>query len=262
MKSSSPISGLVKNQMSKLIGNDVVEVPIRKRGRTSEGVEGGCHATVDEWVQKIGGKRVPGWMLVESVRLRKHGVYHWTFHSVWETPEGKWVHVNEGTNHDHIQNIHFCPDKNRDLGFDDNYINLVFLRDKRAVRKYKKVYKMFTGNVTNPGFYWGGEVVPLLPFGESNGELKRFFDYKNDFSFIDSSGELLKESYGIDYVVTDWDEVNFGWPQEFLNNLTLETFTKLLHEFQFDKDLVEEVLIMTLYKNGELANERGQFVLR
>ena len=256
MKDSSAVPLLVKNEMAKLIGNEVVKVPIRKRGRTSEGRSRWCHPTVAEWVKKIGGKQITGWMLDHYPKFDKHGVYTWIFHSVWETPEGKWVHVNKEDDHEHIRNIMFCPDDTRE--FDPvkglNINNLTFFTNTRAIRWYNRRFGRCTEAANRPGFYWGHGFNPLVPFSETDGVLKSFYDF--DDNLIKKHCSLAKKVYGIDIKKVDGC-MKWEIDKTILKTYTYEKYKELCHTlFLAAWDDLRMPFLKEISDKGELPTPR------
>lgn len=56
---------------------------------------GNCHINVQFYVEKFGGKSVSGWILNRNSLYLDRDMYVWSFHSVWEKPDGKWVDVTD-----------------------------------------------------------------------------------------------------------------------------------------------------------------------
>lgn len=72
---------------------EVVEPQRRKNGMTSSGRPNECHQNVSKLVACYGGKQVLGYLLGSSEEFK---IDAFIPHSIWETPEGKWVDVTTG----------------------------------------------------------------------------------------------------------------------------------------------------------------------
>jgi hypothetical protein len=85
----------VRQGMDKITQNDCYLIKRRINGVTGNGLELDCHKNVQDLVDKIGGKRISGWLLVRQRQLVNQGVFLWIFHSIWQTPEGECVDVTK-----------------------------------------------------------------------------------------------------------------------------------------------------------------------
>ena len=78
--------------MLETLGCKQVVIPeVRTRGKTGNMVQGMCHDNVAELVTRYGGKHLTGY----SISKRKGNKTQVTLHSIWETPEGKFVEVTK-----------------------------------------------------------------------------------------------------------------------------------------------------------------------
>ena len=87
-----------------------IKVSVRKTGKLSNGIIGKCHNNVCEVVKHLGGKQVTGYYVQRRDDIESTGLLH---HSVWLSPEGKYVDVTYGK----IENrdeIYFYPQKTYD----------------------------------------------------------------------------------------------------------------------------------------------------
>tara|TARA_B100000795_G_C22597135_1_gene359734 strand:- start:3 stop:719 length:717 start_codon:yes stop_codon:yes gene_type:complete len=91
----------------KLMKRPVI-VPVRTKGKTGMGILGQCHSNVTELVERIGGKAIRGYWL----QRKKNGTMTaFIWHSIWETPEGKWVDVTASStkNYETCKELDFIP---------------------------------------------------------------------------------------------------------------------------------------------------------
>ena len=88
---------------------EIVEPQRRKNGMTSSGRPKQCHQNVGKLVACYGGKQVLGYLLNYSEELETYGFIP---HSIWETPEGKWVEVTSGIDKPFSPLVSFNPLKN------------------------------------------------------------------------------------------------------------------------------------------------------
>ena len=68
----------------------VLEVPVRKKGKTGSGAIGGCHVNVAKLQLKTGGMSALGYMIELNNALNG---YEFTSHSTWLTPQKTLVDV-------------------------------------------------------------------------------------------------------------------------------------------------------------------------
>jgi len=87
---------------------DPIIVPVRKKGKLCKGVLGKCHMNVCEVVKHLGGKQVIGYFV-----QRENPVTALLHHSIWLSPEGKYVDVTYGDIEERDE-IYFYPLKTYD----------------------------------------------------------------------------------------------------------------------------------------------------
>jgi hypothetical protein len=95
----------------KMLGcGKVYRVPLRTRGLTSSGIPSKCHSNVALAVKAFGGRQIFGYLLsstqgeqsdsmvrrASSILEPRTKALMFLHHSVWETPEGKWVDITNG----------------------------------------------------------------------------------------------------------------------------------------------------------------------
>ena len=72
-----------------------------------------CHLNVKSYIEKYGGRSVSGWLLFRYTKHSDNGMYVWSFHSVWDNNDGKWLDVTEDTNYIGRDKSIFVPDSTR-----------------------------------------------------------------------------------------------------------------------------------------------------
>ena len=131
------IPTIVRNPMLEFTGSDCLLVNRRKRGATSKGAYSNCHSNVQDWVDKIGGARISGWLLARIPKFLNEGVWAWIFHSIWLTPEGKLTDVTMDDDYAGKDFVTFWHDKYRscDLINGTSY-NLSLIHISEPTRPY------------------------------------------------------------------------------------------------------------------------------
>jgi hypothetical protein len=70
-----------------------------------------CHDNVAKYVAEHGGRHVSGWMYVGD-SFNQENYYHWTFHSIWQSPEGEYLDITQSSLDDYCIR-YFWEDTNR-----------------------------------------------------------------------------------------------------------------------------------------------------
>jgi hypothetical protein len=128
----------IQQAMMEFTDGECYLVKRRKKGKTSEGQRGQCHMNVDGWVQRIGGKRIAGWLLERSNALMVKGIWIWSFHSVWKTPEGEIVDVTRDPTYEGKDFTTVWFDARRDVDFKKgtSFNNIVIFENKTAAAPF------------------------------------------------------------------------------------------------------------------------------
>ncbi len=87
-----------------------IKVSVRKKGKLSNGIVGKCHNNVCEVVKHLGGKQVVGYYVQRQDDVEQTALLH---HSIWLSPEGKYVDVTYGQK-EYWNDIYFYPQKTYD----------------------------------------------------------------------------------------------------------------------------------------------------
>ena len=99
--------------LKEFTGNECVLVRYIKNKNKPENKAGHCHANVKAYVEKFGGKAIYGWILNRIPACIQKGHYVWSFHSIWEMPDGKWVDVTEDKHYVGREKSTFVADNER-----------------------------------------------------------------------------------------------------------------------------------------------------
>jgi hypothetical protein len=137
---TNKIPAAVRDGMSQLTANDCFLIKRRTKGLTGEGIQRNCHFNVQNWVDKIGGERLCGWLLCRNRSLMSDGVWVWSFHSVWKTPEEEVVDVTQDKTYDGADFTTVWLDKSRDIDLIEgtSYNNVVVFETNTAAKTYTK----------------------------------------------------------------------------------------------------------------------------
>ena len=150
---SDKVPLIVRHAMAQCTQEDCYLVKRRIRGLTGAGVQGNCHLNVQRWVDSVGGERVPGWLLYRNRRTLNSGIWVWSFHSVWRTPEGETVDVTQDETYSGSEFTTVWFDKTRDIDLVQgmNYNNVVVFERESTVAALTQTLG-FTVTVGTP--YW------------------------------------------------------------------------------------------------------------
>lgn len=85
--------------LKSFTGSECVMVRYLKPKLGTKGKSGRCHYNVRDFIQKHGGSAVSGWILNRDPETNSKGIYAWSFHSVWLTPDDRLVDVTEDKNY-------------------------------------------------------------------------------------------------------------------------------------------------------------------
>lgn len=99
----------VATAMADFAGNSCVKV----KKITVAGYKAlNCHLNVTKHVELNGGKVVNGWLLSRNAKFFEQGVWHFSFHSIWEDEKGDWFDVTPDRNNQREFSA-FVPDVER-----------------------------------------------------------------------------------------------------------------------------------------------------
>jgi len=126
--------------LKKFTGNECVMVRKVKAKDSIYGKVRNCHLNVKSYVDKFGGSSVTGWLLFRNIAHSDRGMYVWSFHSVWQKPDGKWLDVTEDKNYIGRDKSIFVSDSERlpDLVEGLSYNNFMVFTEPRFAVHYGK----------------------------------------------------------------------------------------------------------------------------
>ena len=126
----------VREAMRLVSADDCYLIKRRVKGVTGNGKELDCHQNVQDLVERIGGERISGWLLIRRSDLFRNGIYLWMFHSIWKSPEGECVDVTQSSVYGNDKIATFWHDTGRkaDLAEGTAYNSLVTLQNDDAAQ--------------------------------------------------------------------------------------------------------------------------------
>lgn len=121
----------LNNMLKSFTGSECIMVRKQKHKISKNNLQGQCHVNVQNFVTKDGGISVSGWLLNRIPSLITMGIYVWSFHSVWQSPDNKLIDVTEDENYIGRDKSIFIPDLNRtpDLKNGTSYNNFMTFTD-------------------------------------------------------------------------------------------------------------------------------------
>lgn len=130
---------------------------------------GNCHVNVKAYVDNFGGLSVSRWILNRNSSLSDRGMFVWTFHSVWQKPDGKWLDVTEDKHYIGRDKSIFIPDSQRvpDLKEGLSHNNFLVIVEPKFAEYYGNStgFKIITNKV-----YWTDTVMlRMLDTNEHSG---------------------------------------------------------------------------------------------
>ena len=151
-----------------------------------------CHYNVKAQIELCGGKVVNGWLLDRTPNLLNNGVWHWSFHSIWETNDGNWFDPTIDK-HNSREYSTFWPDTNRALNLEEGYAynDIVIFESEHAVNLFGS---LSTGVVTGEVF-WAARNFALLKHHSEHSGRYRFLrpEFPNNYA-------KLERDYGLTVV--------------------------------------------------------------
>lgn len=159
-----------------------------------KGEAGNCHMNVKKYIDKHGGSAVSGWLLNRVPRLMDNGMYVWSFHSVWQKPDGKLLDVTDDKFYVGRDKSIFTPDSTRvaDLQQGISYNNFLVFTETAFAKHYGN---SISKEVNTNTLYWcDSAMIRLLDEGEHSGAYRLLgIDYPDN-------EKRLSDEYEIDFV--------------------------------------------------------------
>lgn len=184
------------------------------------GKAGNCHVNVKNCIDKHGGNSISGWLLNRDQLRSERGMYVWSFHSVWQKPDGKLLDVTEDRHYVGRDKTIFVPDANRkpDLVKGSAYNNFIVFTDLAFANYYgNSVGKNLIPNKV----YWSNNTMQhLLSEDEHSGEYLLIINYPDNY-------KNMCDEYQVDYidgkfVKRDSSDVSGGLPIKILFDYNLK----------------------------------------
>jgi hypothetical protein len=118
-----------------------ISIKIRQQGLSSKGIVDYCHHNVSNMVQRYGGKRATGYVILKYPNIDQ---YQLLFHSAWVTPEKNIVCItkeNYKMDAGHLQNVWFL-----ELYRDDENLNLLKMYDELVIERKRMLIRSIKSN--------------------------------------------------------------------------------------------------------------------
>jgi hypothetical protein len=151
-----------------------------------------CHQNVSDYVVKYGGSSVSGWLLDLNAKANDVGLFVWSFHSVWRTPDDKLIDVTDNKGYTNRDKTLFVPDSTRlpNLELGEFYNNFMVITDPRFAHHYSKSI--------------GTLIVPNTPYWMSSEYVMKATEHTGLYRFISSkypnNVKRLADDYGLEIV--------------------------------------------------------------
>ena len=131
---------VISEAMKQVSSDDCYLIKRRIKGVTGTGVVLNCHQNVQDLVDRIGGERIGGWLLMRKKELYRNGMYIWMFHSIWKTPEGEYVDVTQSDvyGNEKIATFWYDAKRNADLIEGTAHNHVIALENEKAVQHVAK----------------------------------------------------------------------------------------------------------------------------
>jgi hypothetical protein len=126
----------VRDAMKQISHDDCYLIKRRVKGVTGTGKVHNCHQNVQDLVDRIGGERVSGWLLMRQNQLFRNGIYVWIFHSIWKTPEDEYVDVTQSDIYGSDKLATFWHDSKRAADLDNGtaYNSIIAFENAQAAK--------------------------------------------------------------------------------------------------------------------------------
>lgn len=177
--------------LKKFTGNDCVMVRYIKDKNKLKNKAGNCHVNVKAYVEKFGGKSISGWILNRSPIYSDRGLYVWSFHSIWEKPDGKWLDVTEDKHYVGRDKSIFVPDSQRvpDLEEGISYNNFMVFTERNFAVHYGN---SIGANLLVNNVYWTDSVMLRTMDTEQHNGAYRLIrpEYPNNIKMMCDEYEL------------------------------------------------------------------------
>ena len=128
----------INSTLMSFIGNEYVEVKKFEEKEKLLNKIGNCHLNVQAYVDKFGGSSVSGWLLNNKQTYIQRQMFIFSFHSVWQKPDGSWLDVTEDKDYITNENTIFVHDVQRlpDLLEGISFNNFVIITEPNFAEYY------------------------------------------------------------------------------------------------------------------------------
>lgn len=151
----------MNNMLKSFTGSECIMVRKQKNKPSNNNTQGQCHLNVKNCITKDGGISVSGWLLNRIPSLITMGIYVWSFHSVWQSPDNKLIDVTEDENYIGRDKSIFIPDIHRtpDLKNGTSYNNFMTFTDRNIAKYYGS---SIGKNIEINELYWCDNTMTML----------------------------------------------------------------------------------------------------
>jgi hypothetical protein len=124
--------------LKSFIGNQYVEVKKFEENEKLLNKIGNCHLNVQAYIDRFRGSSVSGWLLNNNQTYIQRQMFIFSFHSVWQKPDGSWLDVTEDKDYITNENTIFVNDVQRlpDLVEGVSYNNFVIITEPKFAEYY------------------------------------------------------------------------------------------------------------------------------
>jgi hypothetical protein len=173
----------IATPMQLLTHSGVVLVPLHKEAVIGAGRRTDTHLNVKKRIDQFGGQQVSGWSLDRNKKQINDGIFRWTFHSNWLSPDNELVNVTIDTKQKFSEKHTFWHDQSRaaDLNEGFSYNDIFITTNKLVAEKFK---------VEIGELYWFASGL-FRPIEQSDGKCYWLMeDYRGNF-------DRLEKEYGV-----------------------------------------------------------------
>lgn len=128
----------IQSALKNFSGNDCYLIKKTKDNLGLERKSGNCHINVQQYIDKLGGEMLNGWLLFRDKKIISYGLWVWSFHSVWKTTDGKLIDVTSDKMYEGSEFTTFLPDATRKFDGAEGvgYNNIIVLENKSFADKF------------------------------------------------------------------------------------------------------------------------------
>ena len=173
----------VASGMTKFAGSECCLV--KKDLNTQNNRALNCHYNVKAQVEAHGGQCINGWLLDKTPSLINHGIWHWTFHSIWETKSGEWFDITIDK-HNGREYSPFWADKGRTLNLIEGYgyNDIIIFASQYAV----DMFSSLSDGIVLGEVFWTARGFSLLKHHSGHTGQYRYLrkEFSHNFDMLES----------------------------------------------------------------------------